>query len=128
MCFVIFCADVIMRLFDPGIKLIQALSGSHSERNIILQRAKLSIVITRFSIQRCIDRHYVTAFVSSTDIIRALYDLYCFFSHSHKVRNLHNPPLNPPSRRRKYVPSKILHYKTCIHRRGERERERCKKE
>jgi len=40
-----------MRLFDPGIKLIQALSDSHSERNIMLRRAKLSIVITRFSIQ-----------------------------------------------------------------------------
>lgn len=40
-----------MRLFDLRIKLIQALSDSHSERNIIVRRAKLSIVITRFSIQ-----------------------------------------------------------------------------
>lgn len=69
-----------MWLFDPGIKLIQALSGSYSERNIILQRAKLSIVITRFSIQYAASIDYITEFVSSTDIIRVFYDLYCFFS------------------------------------------------
>lgn len=110
-----------MRLFDPGIKLIQALSGSHSERNIILRRAKLSIVITRFSIQYAASID--TTLLRLSRILFAPFTTYIAFFHSYRDRNLHNPPLNPPSRHRKYVPSKILHYKMCIHREGERERE-----